>query len=315
MKTCSFFLSLFLFFGCRQSTVTTFTIEYEKHFDSIPSASGLALKDSIAYVVCDDGTGIYTVNLRNYRQNKIPISGLPVNVYREDRSVKHDFESACFAKWRGNEYLVAIGSGSGSGRDSMLMINMANYADQKIYPLEKFYKQALLVSYTDSTQLNIEGLTIAGDTIMFLNRGNNFLITCSANAFFSFIINKIDSLPQIKHRKVQLPSIAQHEARFSGIATLDEKHVLFSASVEDTPDWTKDGPVLGSLFGIYSLDKGRVITTYLLQDQKNKAIKEKIESVDLLQKEKDELYFLAIADNDDGTSKLFRIRWRGFEPK
>ena len=305
---CYPFLFLFLFFGCKQDSNTSLTIQYDKLFDSIPSASGIAIQNQSAYIVCDDGTGIYKIDLKDFHHQKIPIIGLPYNQYREDKSIKHDFESACFAKWQNSEYLVAIGSGSGSARDSLLMINIGNYRDQKIFSLDKFYKQILITTSMDSTQLNIEGLTIAADSMIILNRGNNLMITCNVHDFFSFVVNGGDTFPEVKFRKVKLPSIEKHEARFSGICTIDDKHLLFCASVEDTPDWTKDGPVLGSYFGIYSLEDNRVTATYLLKDRKGKAIKEKIESVDIVQNRKQDLIFLATADNDNGSSRLFQFR-------
>jgi hypothetical protein len=316
MKIISSFFLFLLLIGCRQGPDNHLIVEYEKVFDSVPSASGIAIKKDAAYLVCDDGTGIYKIDLKNFYQTKIAIEGLPFNEYREHKSIKHDFESACLVTWQGKEYLAAIGSGSnGTARDSMLMINTGNYADQKIYPMDKFYKQLQSVTNTYSTQLNIEGATIAGDSIILLNRGNNLLIACSVNAFFSFLVNPEEPFPQVKYRKIQLPFIEQHEARFSGIGTIDETHLLFCASVEDTPDWTKDGPVLGSYFGIYSFKEAKVVETFLLEDKEKKAAKEKIESVDILQKTNDGLLFLATGDNDNGTSKLFRIRLHDLQLK
>ena len=181
----SFSFFLLLFIGCRQGSDTNLIVEYEKVFDSIPSASGIAIKDGNAFIICDDGTGIYKMDLRKFHQEKIPIAGLPFNEYREDKSVKRDFESACFAKWQDKEYLLALGSGSARPRDSVLLLNTSDYSDQKILSLNTFYKQLQLLTGTDSTQWNIEGLTVAGDSIIILNRGNNLMITCSTNAFFS----------------------------------------------------------------------------------------------------------------------------------
>lgn len=313
MKIKSVFFLFLLWSGCRHLPGNNLIVENEKLFDSIPSASGIAIKNEIAYIVSDDGTGIYKIDLKNFHQEKIPIAGLAFNEYREDKSIKHDFESACFATWQNREYLVAIGSGSGSARDSMLMLNTGDYADQKIYSLKRFYQQLLLTTSTDSAQLNMEGLTIAGDSLIFLNRGNNLMLTCNVHDFFSFLVNGSNRIPEIRVRKVALPAIEKHEARFSGICTIDEKRLLFCASVENTPDWTKDGPVLGSYFGIYSLENGRVVATYLLKDREGKAIKEKIESVDILQNTKRDLIFLATVDNDNGSSKLFQLRLKGFK--
>jgi hypothetical protein len=78
--------------------------------------------------------------------------------------------------------------------------------------------------------------------------------------------------------------------------------------VEDTPDWTKDGPVLGSYFAVYSLKNDKITSTYLLHDEEGKALIEKIESVDVLQTNSNgDFTFLALGDNDNGSSDLFRI--------
>jgi hypothetical protein len=62
------------------------------------------------------------------------------------------------------------------------------------------------------------------------------------------------------------------------------------------------------------LKEKRLIATHLLKNKQGKAIKEKIESVDVLQKpDNGDLNFLAIADNDNGTSKLFHLRLRNIK--
>src|SRR5512138_2900056 len=83
-----------LMIGCRQHANKKLIIEFERVFDSIPSVSGIATKRDTIYMVCDDGTGIYKVNIQNFVQSKIPIKGFLSNQYREAKSVKHDFESA-----------------------------------------------------------------------------------------------------------------------------------------------------------------------------------------------------------------------------
>jgi hypothetical protein len=294
---------------CKQGSDNGLTIEYKKTFDSIPSASGLAIREDSAYVVCDDGTGIYQINLRNFHQNKIEIKGLPFNQYREPKPVKHDFESACFVKWQGKEYLMAMGSGSNSTwRDSLLIVNIPDYRDQRIISLDEFYKQLQLKTHTDTTQWNIEGLAVSGNNLIMANRGNNLLISCDVGDFFSWLIKSNSVLPRIKYQRIHLPSIDKHEARLSGICNLDEQNLLVCASVEDTPDWTKDGPVLGSYFAVYSLKNDKITSTYLLQEEEGKALIEKIESVDVLQKSSNgDFTFLALGENDNGSSDLFKI--------
>jgi len=303
-------LLVLLLLACRQGHNNQLVIEFEKTFDSIPSASGLAIKGNTAYIVCDDATGIYQINLQDFRQNKIALKNLPFEIYQEPKPIKHDFESACFITWKAKEYLVAFGSGSNSNsRDSLLMLNINETSDQRTISLHEFYRQLQILTKTDSTQWNIEGVTVAGSSMVIVNRGNNLMLVCNVNDLFAFLISSNVPFPQVKHHQLKLPFIGKYEARLSGICTIDENDLLFCASAEATSDWTKDGPVLGSYFGRYSLKDGKLTATYLLKDKQNKPLKEKIESADILQTAANgDLIFLATGDNDNGTSKLFRLR-------
>jgi hypothetical protein len=115
-------------------------------------------------------------------------------------------------------------------------------------------------------------------------------------------------IPAIDFHKANLPQIEGKEARLSGICTLDETHLLFSASVEDTPDWVSDGPILGSFVGIYSLKEKKVLASHLLRNKQGAIVKEKLESIEILHKEGGTITCIAMADNDNGTSGLFRLK-------
>ena len=115
--------------------------------------------------------------------------------------------------------------------------------------------------------------------------------------------------PEATFQKIKLPAINGREARLSGACTLNDRQILFSASVEDTPDWTKDGPVLGSFIGSYNINRKTVDACYLLQDVTGKPMKEKIESLDILHSQESEaISIVAVSDDDNGISKLFRLR-------
>jgi hypothetical protein len=297
---------------CKQDRNNEVVIESQRLFDSIPSASGVAIKNDTAFIVCDDGTAIYQVNLTNFQQNKISLRGLSINEYREPKPIKHDFESACFVKWQGKEYLMALGSGSNSGsRDSLLTVNTLDHNDQKIISLHEFYMHLQLLTRTDSTEWNIEAVTVVDTNIVIANRGNNLLMVFNAHEMISYFLESGKPFPTINYFRIKLPLIGKFEAKLSGLCTLDQTHLLFCASVEDTPDWTKDGPVLGSYFGICSLKEQQLKATYLLKGKHGEPLKEKIESVDVLKKtNNDELVFMAVGDNDNGSSKLWQLKLR-----
>jgi Family of unknown function (DUF6929) len=276
--------------------------------DRIPSGSGIVIKEDTGYIVGDDATGLYLLNLRNYQQQKIPIATLNQDLYREPKSIKRDFECATFIDWKGKEYLLAFGSGSTPLRDSLLMIHTTEFTDCRIFSLHYFYEGLRKQTQTKIEAWNIEGVTTELDTLYLFNRGDNRIMNFKISEFMQFLMDAGSPFPTITHHSIRLPFIQNHEARLSGACTLDSHHLLFSASVEDTREWSKDGPVLGIFIGIYSLLQNTLTACYLAQDKSGAPLKEKIESLSIVRNSPGEdLELLAVGDNDNGTTNLFHL--------
>ena len=276
--------------------------------DRIPSGSGIVIKEDTGYIVGDDATGLYLLNLNNYQQRKIPIATLNQDLYREPKSIKRDFECATFITWNEKEYLLAFGSGSTPLRDNLLMIHTTEFTDCRILPLHHFYEGLRKLTRTKTEAWNIEGVTTELDFLYLLNRGNNMILNFRISELIQFLTDASSPFPTTSYHSVRLPFIKNHEAKLSGACTLDSHHLLFSATVEDTPEWSKDGPVWGSFIGIYSLRQSIVTATYLLQDETGAPLKEKIESLSMVRNSPGEdLELLAVGDNDNGTTNLFHL--------
>lgn len=313
MKSYLYIVSLIIFLagGCRENTPAEMLIIIEKELllDSIPSASGLVIHGDSAWIVGDDATGIYRLDLSSYQQQKIPLKDLATDAYRLPKPIKHDLECANLIRWNNKQYLLAFGSGSlAPYRDSILLLNMADTADQQIISIQPFYRELQQLTGTDSTQWNIEGSTVAGDSLLLGNRGNNTIISCNVDSLMHYFLFAGAPVPPITYQQAHLPQIDGIEARLSGLSTINDNLILFSASVEDTPDWIKDGPISGSFIGIYSMKENKVIASHLLRDKQGVVLKEKIESIDIVSKQGETITCIAVADNDNGTSKLFRIK-------
>jgi hypothetical protein len=309
----AFFATIFLLLvGCRRGEAGGIKIISKNILDSIPSGSGLVLKGDAVYIVGDDATSVYRLNTKSNGYGKIPVTGLDDRQYREPKLVKHDFESATAVAWKGQEYLLSFGSGSNStSRDSIMMMNLEDNRDNRIISLREFYHQLRAKTGSDTSQWNIEGATIAGSMLVLLNRGNNLVIQLPIKDMMSFLLEKGTVFPGVAFDRVVLPTIGSHEARFSGACTLNNAFLLFAASVEDTPDWTKDGPILGSIIGVYSLPENRVVASYVLKDERGSILKEKIESLDITSMETGRrVRCIAIGDNDNATSTLWRLEIR-----
>jgi hypothetical protein len=303
----SFLLFVILLFcvSCRDN-IPGLVIDDAKQLDSIPSGSGLVIRNDSAYIIGDDATGLYQLNLDDLKFRKIPLPGFSLTEYRKAKDNKHDFESLAILDL-GNDYLAAFGSGSKRWtRDSILLVNTDNLNDTKILSVHGFYKALQAVTQTDSLQWNIEGATVAGDHMYLCNRGNNMLIQFQLKDLALF--QPGSPLPEIKTYRVKLPAIENRVARLSGICTIDENHLLLTASVEDTDNWINDGPVMGSYLAVYSLRSNKIISSFLLEDAAGKPLIEKLESVDIREKKPGgELKLIAIADNDNGSTRIFRL--------
>jgi hypothetical protein len=305
-----FTIITFLTAGCRDKQPShMLIIEEQKLLNSIPSASGLAIENDTAWIVGDDATGIYRLHLTSFEQQKIPLKGFDAQQYRLPKPIKHDLECANLISYNHKQYLLAFGSGSLEPyRDSVLLLNTNDTADQQLISVQPFYKELQRLTGTDSTQWNIEGSTLAGDSLIICNRGNNMLISFHADSFMHYLLFAGTPIPAINFHKACLPQIEGKEARLSGICTLDETHLLFSAAVEDTPDWVSDGPILGSFVGIYSLKEKKVLASHLLRNQQGAVTNQKLESIDIVSKQGGTITCIAMADNDNGTSGLFRLK-------
>ncbi|HUP12843.1 MAG TPA: hypothetical protein VM187_11535, partial [Niastella sp.] len=227
--------------GCReQQPSQMLIIEEEKLLNTIPSASGIVIENQTAWIVGDDATSIYRLNLTSFEQQKIPLKGFSAEQYRLPKTVKHDLECANLINYNDKQYLLAFGSGTlAPYRDSVLLLNINDTADQHLIPVQSLYKELQRLTATDSTQWNIEGSTIAGDSLILCNRGSNILISLHADSLMHYLLFAGAPIPAIDFHKANLPQIEGKEARLSGLCTLDKTHLLFSASVEDTQDWVK----------------------------------------------------------------------------
>src|SRR2546428_125071 len=110
MRFLTFVYALVVISSCaKRDKPQPLIINYKVVLDSIPSGSGIVVNANSAYIVGDDATGLYQLNLSNLQTRKLSISGLDIMQYREPKSTKHDFEALTQLYWHGNDYLLALG--------------------------------------------------------------------------------------------------------------------------------------------------------------------------------------------------------------
>lgn len=304
-----------LFIQCRSAkdAAPSAVVVKEHLFSAISSGSGLVLYKDSAFIISDDAPYLGRFSLKSQRLQRIPINGLGLYDDRIPRPLKPDFEAALTGPMDSKTYLFAFGSGSQSPeRDSLLFFPVDRPGEQHKVSLKPFYQRAQRAQYTTEPQWNLEGATKAADSLVLFNRANNTVMNVSWNQFTAFVQGVASEFPFVSYRRVRLPQLQGHEARFSGACTVDDRYLLASASVEDTPSWTEDGPVLGSFLVLLDRKTYEVKAAHQLTTSQGKPYVHKVESVEVLEQEKDgSLTIAGLVDDDDGKTRLIRVKLTG----
>jgi len=308
MRGFNFFsVVFFLLLGCGNAESDfTVTITQETTLDSLPSGSGLVMHRGKLLIIGDDAPFIYKLSLPDNAYESVPLKGYDAVDYRIPKTIKHDFEAVAQSNVFGAANLLAFGSGTQMpARDSLLIVNVDSLADQRTLSLTSFYRHLQMQTHIAASDWNVEGAVIVDDRLYLLNRGTNTIIGLSMVDFRLFSDQNV--LPKISAHAIQLPAFEGQVPRFSGADNLnDEGDILFCASVEDTPNWHTDGPVLGSIIGILNVRSMKLKHVAALKKQ-GVVIKEKIESVALSRHTQNGAEIFACADDDKGHTRLFRI--------
>lgn len=304
-------VGLILFTSCDSEKKMKITIESTILLEQIPSASGIEFIDNKFWVVGDNSPWLFELNQDFFIQNKYPIFSL--SEVKNDilpKNKKHDFEASTSIIWENDSALFVFGSGSKlEQRNYGRLIQFGLKPTVTEFDLLDFYKLIKEEAKLDDEEFNLEAAAIIEDKLYLLNRGNNKVISMKTDNFIAFIQKDKEKL-KIKVTNIDLPSIDGVQAGFSG-ASVDvlNGNLIFTASVENTSDWVKDGAVLGSYIGIIEIDKlqDHYIPQYSLLSKNGEAELLKVESIAVVSSENKTLNCVMVTDSDGGSSELLKI--------
>lgn len=306
-------LYLILFIACRNTPAASLLIEKISTTSQIPSGSGITVSADSAYLVGDDATFIFKMDLSSGEGRKILIDNGNVTG-RIPKPVKHDLESCILAAIEEREYLITFGSGGLSPyRDSLVAIPIAD--EKRIIKISLQVLYDSIASHLGLTrpEINIEGAALMGSRLVLLNRGRNFLVVLPWNEISNYIQSEgRNALPSFSIIPIQLPVVENFPVGFSGACTLPGNRILFTASLEKTSDYISDGEVLAGYVGILEITgdtKAELVRLDTLKNAHGKILPIKIESIDLQDNcEGYPLRAIAVADNDDGKTLIMNIQ-------
>ncbi len=281
-----------------QNTKAQLTYISSTEVAEYPSGSTISFRNGHFYLMGDDAKSLVVLDASLFIKETINL--FPGTAHRIQKVDKADIESS---EWIG-EKLYLFGSGSvTTTRDSGFVFNPE---DRQVLRLDlgAFYRKMIDIGIP---ALNLEGAALVQSHLIFANRSN-----LSNNENY-LLLNPVDHLLQdiTKAIRLKLPG----DAGVSGLTYLPKEDVLiFTASEEDTGSTYDDGAIGGSYLGLINDISDKLVMDEIAPDQwmplvdvHNDFIGQKIESVCAFKEDGDKTELLLVADNDNGTTNVFRV--------
>ena len=282
-----------------------FTFLNRKSLPEIPSASGIEVVGDSMYVMSDDSPWLFKLNKKLEIIEKLQVADILSAVGGKiPKGQKQDLEA--MASFEGD--LLLFGSGSKSPqRDVLIMIKTETHETKK-HSLTQFYDSLCQSADFKRDDLNIEAAAIVEHTLYLFNRGKNRIFRFNVQQFFAHVENDAP-LPLAEICRVTLPALNGLEAGFSGATTApNSKYIVFTASVENTPNWIDDGEILGSFVGLFPLGEFKesfVPDCIAVTDSERHVLKIKVESVAVQEiSSPGIIHLLMVTDTDGDSSEL-----------
>jgi len=279
------------------------TIKIISHYSS---ASGIECLNNQLYIIGDDANYILILD-----KELLPIDSILLQDKAENRipkTIKPDLE--CISVTPEGKLLL-MGSGSKPPFRDIAWLTDTVPGKMDSIKLDTFYSR---LRENGFPLLNIEGLCHTPNGIIISNRGNqsipeNHLLFLENNFWQNQSSCSYNAIPVI---------IQNDNKSFGGVSglyysSISDKLIL-SVSTEDTQSNTEDGEIGKSYLCIInnaSILKNRkaIIPDRVidLEAIDSRFYKQKIESVCIMEETKNNFLLTLVADNDNGSSTLFKV--------
>lgn len=275
-----------------------------------PSASTVEFYQNRLYVIGDDAPYMLILDTDHK-----PIDSIELFTSEEKRiekDEKADVEASVIISKEKKDYLVAFSSFATEKRNKTLVFRLSGRAIEK----GNFKKKSSKFKGVDLKEINIEGAAYVNGRLILSNRANE------GNKENHLIISHFDveDGEQEKFLNIIALNLAspKNAIGISGMAYLADKDILlFTASTEKTSNTTSDGEIGESYLGYISniskkLERKAIAPDKLirLSGLLGRNQPQKIEAVAVEKSTARETILHLAADNDNGQSTLFKMRFR-----
>ncbi len=276
-----------------------------------PSGSSLEFYNNKIYLIGDDATQLLVLDPGYNRVDSLPL--FESNDQRIEKDKKVDLESSAIITVKGKPHFLLLGSASAIKREKLLLFPITGVWPPKVQTINtsKFNK---LVSGAGVKDINYEGLATIKNAVVISNRGN--LQNPVNHLIFTSIPFWIKSGGKLNVAQLTLKNI---KGGFTGVSGLvynkATDQLLFTASTEETNNSYDDGEIKDSYIGwINNISKKTAyknihVNGMINLDEVNPEFKgQKIESLCVESTKKNVMTLHLVADNDNGQSKLFKVK-------
>lgn len=238
----------------------------------VRAASALARAGDRLAVVQDDANFVALVDPRTGEAEAValPAGEGGVRLFDDGRGNKRfklDLESCLVGRVGGREVLLALGSGSTPVRERIAVVDDLEgpAPAARLVDASALYGILREMRGFSGSEMNVEGaVVLPGGTLRLFNRGNGAAggghlpvdATCDLDldAFLAWLDDPSLPPPAPSHViQYELGEIGGCRLTFTDAAAF-EGRVYFTASAEESPDATRDGPVAGSAIGVFDTD-------------------------------------------------------------
>lgn len=276
--------------------------------EGVPSASGIVKFKEDFYAIGDDSPYLFHID-KNFElvSKRLIYSSEKLSGHTIPKIDKPDFEAM---EMISDTEMLIFGSGSKAPeRDVCVWVEIKEDAiAHQSYNIGAFYTYLRHLEIMQGYELNIEAFTLLDDICYLFNRGRNVIFSFSLSEFLNFC-NTEAPVPIAKTHLVSLPKINDLQAGFSGATTLENRSsLIFTATVEGTPNAYDDGEILGSFIGVIKLNATGIAQDFVVQPIPNPGFPLKVESV-IIDKiiSKSETDLVLVTDNDGAPSHIIRL--------
>ena len=295
-----------IFFSCINKNSVLSEVKQLPHY---PSASGVEYFRKHFFIIGDDAKYVLILDSNLTTVDSIALYSFPGQ--KIPKNIKPDLEAIALIRDRDKSRLFIPGSGSISPYREMAWLIDPLTKQKDSIRLDTFYRR---LKAKDVQELNIEGACSIPGAFVFSNRGSK------GYPKNHLVLTKQEFWKDQTHAPITLIHMGATEDStvFNGISGLvysaKSDQLLLTVTTEDTKNSLEDGTIGKSYLWIVKnisgkrgwkgINPNRMIDLEKV-DQRFKG--QKIESVCITNETKKILHLVLAADNDNGSSTLFRL--------